>query len=245
MGLVPGGSSLEGLPPGPPLGSPRTRGTGGATLNRRSTSSAVLKTCAESRTEVQRVQIRQPAQGGVGDRPLLQRPAGAAGSGQSAPLGVQAHQGVGMAGLLVTCGHEERPDRCSRQRSRRHPSSCPPTGSCRQRRPPGVRLAVRHQRRQGRGPGQIGTPVTGAVRCPAHGMKDAPRRSPECSPLRPPSRRPMHGRSPVRSPLRPPTPGESPTVPAAVHLVVPRTGRGAPETVAVHLVVPRPSSGWQ
>jgi hypothetical protein len=30
--------------------------------------------------------------------PLLQRPAGAAGSGQSAPLGVQAHQGVGHGG---------------------------------------------------------------------------------------------------------------------------------------------------
>jgi hypothetical protein len=50
----------------PGRGHPRTRGTGGAPLNRRSTSSAVLKTCAETRTEVQRVQIRQPTQGGEG-----------------------------------------------------------------------------------------------------------------------------------------------------------------------------------
>jgi hypothetical protein len=49
---------------------------------------------------------------------------------------------------LVTCGHEER-DRCSRQRSRRRSSRCPPTESRWQRCSPGVRLAVRHQRRQG------------------------------------------------------------------------------------------------
>jgi hypothetical protein len=46
----------------------------------------------------QRVQVRHTAQGGVGDRPLLQRSAGAAGSGQSAPFGVHAHQGVGHGG---------------------------------------------------------------------------------------------------------------------------------------------------
>jgi hypothetical protein len=55
----------------------------------------------------------------------------------------------------------------------------------------------------------------------------------------------MRARLPGCSPLSPPTPAGSPTVPAGVYLVVPRTWpQGAPETVAVHLSSPRPSSGW-
>ena len=86
----------------------------------------------------QRIQIRHPAQGGVGDRPLPQRPASAAGSGQSAPLGVQAHQGVGHGGPprhMWALG-ASRP-----VFTPAFPPAClllSPTGSWRQRRPPGV-----------------------------------------------------------------------------------------------------------
>jgi hypothetical protein len=64
-------------------------------------------------------------------------------------------RGWDMAGLLITCGHEERRDRCSRQRSRRCSSRCFPAGSWRERRPPGVRLVGGHQGRPGAVQGQI------------------------------------------------------------------------------------------
>jgi hypothetical protein len=121
------------------------------------------------------------------------------------------------------CRTRENRSRNRRQRSRRRPSFCPPTGSWRQRRP---RRSPRRPPPAATGgdAGQIGIPVTRADGWPAHGTKDASRRSPGPSPLRPPNRRPMRARSPVRSPLRPPAPGGSPTVAAGVHLVVPQTG---------------------
>jgi hypothetical protein len=105
------------------------------------------------------------------------------GSGQSAPLGVQAHQGCGtwpassshvgtrsvptgvhasvLAGIPLAV---PQPDPAGNATPGRSP-----------RRPPPAATRTRSR--------QIGTPVTRAVRCPEHGMTDAPRRSPECSPL--------------------------------------------------------------
>jgi hypothetical protein len=119
------------------------------------------------------------------------------------PFGVQAPQGVGHGG----------PPRHMRARGASRPVFTPtfspaflflspnrivlaalsPSGS--PRRPPPAATSG--------DTGQIGSPVTQADGRPAHGTKDAPRRSPARSPLRPPNRRPMRARSPACSPLRP------------------------------------------
>jgi len=176
----------------------------------------------------QTVQIRQPAQHGVSHRPLPQRPAGAAGSVQPAPLGVQAHQRVGHDGPP----RHMRARRASRSvitpafppaylllsPNRIVPAARSPRRSL-PRRPPAARRG---------GPGRIGIPVIRADGWSAHGTKVALRCSPGRSPSCPPNGDPVRARSPVRSPLRLPTPGGSPTFPADVRLVVPpdtATGR--------------------
>ena len=164
---------------------------------------------------------------------------------RTAPLGVQAHQGVGHGG----------PPRHMRARGASRPVFTPtfspaflllspnrivpatPTPGRSPRRPPPA--ATR------RGAGQIGIPVTQAGGWPAHGTKDALRRSPARSPHCPPNRDPMRARSPVRSPHRPPTPGGSPTVPAGVHLVVPRTRPRAARDGGRSPRRPPAHSGWQ
>jgi hypothetical protein len=123
-----------------------------------------------------------------------------------------------MAVLVVTYGHEERPDGVHAR----------------------VPLAVPQ-------PNRAGSAIPQAISSPAATSGESRRFRPDrnsgnsggrlvgswhegCAPPLtraftscPPNRNPMRARSPVRSPLRPPTPGGSPTVPADVHLVVPQT----------------------
>jgi hypothetical protein len=71
--------------PGPPAPTGRSGGSAGSASARRMAGAAwVVASTRDQRA--------------VCDRPLFQRPAGATGSGQPAPLGVQAHQGVGHWG---------------------------------------------------------------------------------------------------------------------------------------------------
>jgi hypothetical protein len=132
-----------------------------------------------------------------------------------------------MAVLLVTSGHEERPDRRSRQRSRRNTSCGPPTESrsgavpqaIPSRRPPAATCS---------GPRRIEIPMIRADGWSAHGTKDAPRRSPERSPRCSPEPGPHAGRSPVRSPLHPQRRVDRRPLPLALTSSSSRPGRSPP-----------------
>jgi hypothetical protein len=169
-------------------------------------------------------------------------PAGVIATNEGVDPAKHGDRGAPSYAVLVICGHEERPDRCSRRRSPRNASCCPPTRSCRRRRPPDVPLAGGPPAVTRGGPGRIGSPMRRANGSSAHDAKDARRRSPARSPHCPPNGDPMRPGTPVRSPFRPPRPVDRRRFPPAC--ISSSSGAGCPplETVAVHLVVPRPSS---
>ena len=190
----------------------------------------------------QTVQIRQPAQHGVSDRQLPQRPAGAA-KGRAGALGVQAHQRVGHGG----------PRRHIRARGASRPVFTPtdlllspnrivPAAPSPRRSPPRRRPAASRG-----GAGRIGIPVIRADSgWSAHGTKGcAPAFTPRVHLAVPPTgTRCGHGHLFVHLSV-PPTPVVRQRFPPTFTSSSPTHGHRSPKTVAVHLVVPRPSSRRQ